>query len=47
VLTSAVVSSAIPAPLWMSWLDGTSKVIGIAYAILGVIYLIKQIWKKM
>jgi hypothetical protein len=46
ILTSAVVTTGIPAPLWMTWLDGASKVIAIVYSILGVVWLIKQITRK-
>jgi hypothetical protein len=46
ILTSAVVTTGIPAPLWMTWLDGASKVIALVYSILGVIWLIKQIGRS-
>jgi hypothetical protein len=43
LLTSVDVTTGIPAPLWMTSLDGASKIIALVYSILGVIWLAKQI----
>jgi hypothetical protein len=46
LVTGAVVTTGIPAPLWMAWLDGASKVVALVYSIVGVIWLIKQITRS-
>ena len=42
-VTGAIATTAVLAPWWVMWLDGTSKVVALIYSILGVIWLIKQI----
>lgn len=44
-LTGIVATTAVPAPLWTGWLDGTAKLAALAYSVLGIVWLIKQIFK--
>lgn len=41
-VTAVVATSGVPAPVWMPYLDGTSKVIAIIYAIISMIWLLKR-----
>lgn len=42
-VTHIIAASAVPAPLYASWLDQTGKVAALIYSILGIIWLVKQI----
>ena len=46
MLTGIVATTAVPAPLWTNWLDGTAKLAALAYSVLGIIWLMKQIFKQ-
>lgn len=42
-VTHLIAATGVPAPLVISWLDPASKIAAIAYSLLGIVWLIKQL----
>lgn len=45
--TTAVAATAVASPAWLPWLMTASEIAAIAAPILGVIWLVVQIWAKI
>jgi len=44
---TAVAAAAVVSPFWLPWLQTASEVAAIAAPILGVVWLVVQIWAKI
>lgn len=45
--TTAISLSAVSSPVWLPWLYSASEIAAIAAPILGVLWLLVQIWAKI
>ncbi|QOV06128.1 hypothetical protein CPT_Pasto_054 [Rhizobium phage Pasto] len=45
--TTAVAASAVASPVWLPWLQTASQVAATLAPIIGVIWLLVQIWSKI